>query len=454
MSAQAAQHVDEVAVAAPPAPDDWDDVFAVIDADRRRAIFFGFFIVLAGVLGLGSWAALAPLQSAVVAAGVVKVSTERKTVQHLESGIIKEILVKEGDKVAADQILIRLDDTNERARVGVMQGKLDRLRATLARLEAEQSGAQAIVFPPELTGRQNDVEISRLLASERQVFESRRDALAGEKEVLEQRNRQFAEQIAGLKTQIDSTNVQLSTIREEKDAVEILYKKGVYEKPRYLELKRSLARLQGQVGGHRSSIAQVEERIGEVHLRIIDLDRKRNEEVNTELQRVQNEIFDTRETLRAALNTLNRTDIRASQSGTVVGLNVHTVGGVIGSGQPILFIVPDGDVLVVEASVRPQDIDIVREGMGAEVRLTAFNSRNTPPLPGRVTLVSADSLPDSSGTQSFYRARIEIDPAHITDLELYPGMPAEVYLLTGEQTTLDYVLKPIEDAIQRALREE
>jgi HlyD family type I secretion membrane fusion protein len=196
----------------------------------------------------------------------------------------------------------------------------------------------------------------------------------------------------------------------------------------------------------------VEERIGEVDLRIIELEKKRVEENNAQMQQVQNDIFDTVETLRAARNTLERTDILAPQDGTVVGLSVHTVGGVIQSGKPILDIVPRGDVLVVEANVQPQDIDIVHEGLDAEVLLTAFNRRNTPALPGKVTRVSAYSFGDDSG--AFYRIRVEIDPQHTSDLQLYPGMPAEVYLLVGKQTALDYVLKPIEASLRRGLLEE
>ena len=451
MSTQAADERDEGDVR-PMAVDELPGYFAKIDRGRKRLIALGFSIVLLGFGGLGAWAALAPLQSAVVAQGIVKVSSERKTVQHLEGGVITDILVNEGDRVDAEQLLIRLDNTTPKARVELLQSKLDRLRATLARLLAEQTGLDTIEFPKDLLQRRDDDKVARLIASEQEVFKSRREALAGEKEVLLQRGRQYQEQIAGLKTQISSTRVQLGTIKEEKDAVEILYKKGVYEKPRYLELKRALARLQGQIGAHRSSIAQVEERIGEVELRIIDLEKKRAEQINTEMQKVQSEIFDTEETLRAARNTLERTDVRAPQAGTVVGLSVHTVGGVIRPGGDILDIVPEGDVLVVEARVRPEDIDIVHEGLEAEVLLTAFNRRTTPALPGFVTRVSADSFADDTGT--FYRIRVEIDPQHITDLELYPGMPAEVYLLTGQQTALAYLLKPIEDSLRRGLLEE
>lgn len=438
----------------PPRPLDEgnEELLKRLASGRRRLIAFGFLLVFGGFGGLGAWAALAPLQSAVVAGGTVKVASERKTVQHLEGGIISEILVKEGDRVNAGDVLIRLDDTTPRARVQLLQSQLDRLLANRARLEAEQAGLDEITFPEELLERQDDEKIAGLLAAERKVFESRRESLQGEKQVLEQRGRQFAEQIDGLKTQIRSTTVQLGTIREEKDAVEILYKKGVYEKPRYLELKRAMARLNGQIGSHRSSIAQVEERIGEVKLRMIELDKKRTEEVNTQLQKVQSDIFDSIERLRAAEETLKRISITAPTAGTVVGLSVHTVGGVIRGGTEILGIIPKGDTLVIEAQVKPQDIDLVHEGLKAEVLLTAFNRRTTPMMPGKVTRVSADSFASDVG--AYYLIRVEIDPEHVTDLQLYPGMPAEVYLLTGERTALSYILTPIETSLRRALREE
>lgn len=425
-----------------------------VEKSRRRLIWTGFLVIMLGVGGLGAWAAMAPLQSAVLAIGTVKVSSERKTLQHLEGGVVKEILIQEGDKVTAGQVLIRLDDLTAQARVDLLQGKLDRLKASLARLEAEQAGRDEITFPKELLSRSDDENVKVVIQGEIEAFNARRDAFNGENNVLEQRIRQYDQQIDGLKTQISSTRVQLSTIREEKDAVEILYKKGVYEKPRYLSLKRSHAQLEGQIGAHQSSIAQVEERIGEVKLRIIDLSTQRREENNAQMQRIQSDIFDNEERLRAAKDTLNRLAIRAPQDGTVVGLSVHTIGGVIKAGNRILDIVPRDDVLVIEANVRPEDIDIVHEGLSADVRLTAFNRRTTPTLPGLVTRVSADSFSDQSAGVAYYRVRVEIDPEHVTDLELYPGMPAEVYLLTGERTALSYFIKPIEDSIRRGLLEE
>jgi HlyD family type I secretion membrane fusion protein len=394
------------------------------------------------------------LQSAAVAPGVVKVSSERKTVQHLEGGIVKEILVRDGDVVEPGQVLIRLDDVTAKARVELLKRKRDSYSAMMARLDAERRGMEAIEFPQELLQRRDSQKIRSLINAEQQVFETRRDALQGEIDVLNQRIAQYEEQIAGLEMQIKSTATQLALIKEEQAAVEVLYKKGIYEKPKYLALKRNAANLEGQVGVHRSRIAEVNQQIAEVRLRIIDLKKQRSEQINGQLQKVQTELFDVNERLAAARDILERTEIRAPQDGTVVGLKVHTVEGVIGAGERILDIVPKNDTLIVETRVRPADIDIVYEGLNAEVRLTAFNMRTTPALPGKLTHISADSFPGTDGSAPYYRARVEIDPAHISDLELYPGMPAEVFLLTGERTVLSYLVRPIEDSIRRGLREE
>lgn len=423
------------------------------DASRRRLVFFGFLIILLGFGGLGAWAALAPLQSAAVAPGIVKVASERKKVQHLEGGIVKEILIKEGDQVEAGQVLIRLDDVAARSRVELLQRKLDGMKATLARLKAEIENRDSIEFPQELLDRRDDPKIAKMLEGEEQVFRTRRESLEGEKAVLRQRNTEYGEQVKGVQEQIRSTRKQLQTIKEELKAASVLYKKGIYEKPKYLSLVRASAKLEGQIGKLRSSIAQVKQRMAEIELRIIDLDKKRREEVNADLQRYQTNIFDTEERLRTARDTLRRVDIRAPQSGEVVGLTVHTVGGVIPPRATILEIVPRNDKLVIEATVRPADIDIVHEGLQAEVRLTAFNRRTTPALPGRLTRLSADRFATSDGT-AFYRAVVEIDPKHTRDLDLYPGMPAEVYLLTGKRTMLEYLIKPIQDSMRRGLIEK
>lgn len=430
------------------------DASPEIEASKQRLITVGFLIVILGFGGLGAWAALAPLRSASVAPGFVKVASERKTVQHLEGGIVKEILVQDGDEVTAGQVLLRLDDMAARSRVELLQGKHDSLTVTLARLQAEREGLKSIAFPPEFDARRTQERVSRLIAGEEEVFRTRRAKLDGQMNILRQRLSQFDEQVQGLQLQIKSTTTQLALVAEETDAAEFLLKKGVYEKPKYLALKRTTAKLEGEKGAHQSKIAEIKEQAAEVKLRIIDIEKKWDEEINAELQRVRTELFDTEERLRAAVNTLERTDITAPQHGTVVALAVHTIGGVIKAGGPILDIVPRDDSLIVEARIRPEDIDIVHEGLPAEVRLTAFNYRSTPTFQGRLAHLSADRLVDQSGNRPYYVAKVELDPESVKGFDLYPGMPAEVYLLTGERTTLQYILKPIVDSMHRGLLEQ
>ena len=422
---------------------------------QRRFMLAGFLVVVFGFFGLGAWAALAPLQSAALAPGVVKVATERKTIQHLEGGIVKEILVKEDQDVQAGELLIQLDDTIERTRVEMLRSRLDRLKINEARLQAERTGRERINIPEDLLARRDEPDVAELLTGEMDVFRSRRELFKGQADVYNQRSQEAEEQIVGLDAQMESAWTQLMYIQLETKAAEELLNKGIYEKPKYYALKRTAAQLTGQIGGYRSRIAEAKERIIENQLRVVELEKQTQKEVNDELQRTRTERFDLEDQLRVAEDTLARTSIKAPQDGTVVGLQVHTVNGVIKQGADILQIVPKNDKLVVEAEVRVQDIDLVHEGLQADVRFTAFNMRTTPTLPGRVTRVSADRFEDRYREgMPYYLAQVEIDASHAADLDLAPGMGAEVYIVTGTKTTMDYLLKPIKDSMRRGLLEE
>ena len=429
---------------------------STVQAERsqRRLVMAGFLIILLGFGGLGAWAALAPLQSAALAPGVVKVSSGRKIIQHLEGGIVKEILVKEGQEVSAGQVLIRLDDTIPRTRVEMLRGRLDRLLIRAARLEAERSGADRVAIPEELEPRRDEPEVAQLLAGEERVFRSRRDLLRGQTDVYRQRSQQAEEKITGLQDQMKSVRTQLNYIRKEIKAATQLLEKGIYEKPKYYALKRTEARLSGQLGAYRSKIAETRELIIENQLRVIELEKRTQKEINAQLQKARTDIFDLRDQLRVASDTLARTEIVAPEAGTVVGLQVHTINGVIKKGASILGIVPRDDRLIIEARVRIEDIDVVHRGLEAEVRLTAFNMRTTPTLPGKVTRVSADRFEDPRTGMAYYLAEVAIDPGHTNDLELFPGMSAQVYLVTGKRTTMEYLLKPIQDSIRKGLLEQ
>ena len=413
----------------------------------------GSLALVAGVGALGAWAALAPLKTAALASGFVKVAGERKTIQHLEGGIVREIMVREGQAVAKGQVLLKLVDVGARARHALLMVEHDALLAELARLEAERDDRRAPVFPDSLLGRRRDEAVERLISGELQLFNSRRASLFGQIEVLEQRKRQAREKIEGRQSEIDSTRTQLGFIVEELRGAETLLEQGMYLRTRYYALKRTEADLQGAIGRLSADVAEAEAQIGETELRIIDLRNQVRREVNDRIQDVRARLRDLAERLDAAADVLARTEIVAPESGTVIGLLAHTAGGVVGAGAPILQIVPSDDRLVVEAQVQLQDIDRIWTGMPAEVRFTAFNSRATPVFAARVSRISPDRFTDPVRQRAYFIAQVDIDRSLTGSLELQPGMPAEVYFVEGERTPLDYLIKPIREQLRRAMTE-
>jgi len=422
-----------------------------------RPIVGALVILLIFIGGLAAWAALAPLDSGAVAPGRVTVASNRKTIQHLEGGIIKELLVKEGDAVAAGQVLIRLDDTQPQARIGLLRSRQDTALAREARLIAELEGAEAIAFPQTLKMRQDEPEVAKLLAAEKAVFAARRRVFQGRIDIFRKRIVQLEKEIGSLQAQVVAASKRLALVEKERVGVEELVNEGGIAEARLWKLLQSMAELEGRRGEHQGLIARAQQRIGEADLEIIDLDNSMMNQVVSELRDVQPELADIRQRLKAAEHILVRTEIRAPQAGIVVGLNVHTETGVITPGGPILDIVPQNDTLVIEAMVNPTDIDVVHVGLPARVRLSAFKQRNTPQLEGHVTRVSADSLTDERSGVPYYLVRIDIDAAELEKLEgrkLYPGMPAEAIIVTGAQTALDYTLAPVTDSFRRAFRED
>ena len=411
------------------------------------ALFFG---------GFGSWAALAPLESAAMAPGVVSVFSNRKTVQHLEGGIIEEILVREGDVVRSGQLLVRLDDTQTRATLERMRGRYAAVAALEARLLAERDGRETVEFAAELSAARADPNIAEVLDGQINIFKSRRTSLAGQIAILKQRIAQSGEEIAGLQGQIAAEDVQIELIAEDTEMVRQLLDKGYARRPRLLELQRRAAEIAGARSQNVALIARAGQNIGEADLRISDLQATRLDEVMQLLHEAQNELNQLDEQVRAAEDMLRRTEIRAQRDGTIVDLQVHTAGGVIVPGARLLDIVPSDDRLVIEARIEPDDIDVVEAGLPARVRLTAFSQRNLKPIEARVMWVSADRLVDERTGEAFFLAWIELteDPAEvIPGGALYPGMAAEVMIATGERTALDYLLSPIIASVDRAFRE-
>jgi HlyD family type I secretion membrane fusion protein len=435
---------------------------AQIDAGTRRRMMLGVGL-LALMFGAGGyWMSTAPLNAAANAPGMVSADSQNKTIQHLEGGIIKAILVEEGSKVEAGQVLVQLDDTRANASYHLVMGQLWAALALDARLTAERDGAAAVTFAPELLAKQDDPAVASIMRTEKQIFTSRRDALAGEAAILRQRIGQHSEEIAGLQAQAASIEQQIGFIRDETLDTTYLVGKGLAPKPKLLALQRSASQLDGQRGQAAAEIARARQSIGELKLQIEQLSADRLNEVVDGLREVEGQIADLQQNRLAAEDTMERLAIRAPQSGTVVRLLFHTVGGVVAPGTPLLEFVPRDDKLIVEARLKPEDIGFVHVGMPAEVRVHAYNQRRLPLILGKVTYVSADRLieqksADKSGEQAYYLTRVEVDPESVALLpgaKLYPGMAADVVIETGERTALDYLLTPITTSLRKAFREQ
>ncbi|GHD53652.1 HlyD family type I secretion periplasmic adaptor subunit [Thalassobaculum fulvum] len=421
----------------------------------KRVLWIGYGIVFMffGVFGL--WAALAPLESGAVAQGQVQVSGNQRIVQHLEGGLIQEILVREGDRVKAGQPLIVLDPTRARTQYDRVHQQYVAALGREARLLAERANAQTVQFPGELTSDPNGIHAAEIVEGERRLFEGRRAAVENQLHLLDRRIAKAREEIAALKAQQRSDRRQLAIIDEEIFGVRELYEKGLERKPRLLALQRTQAELEGSIDNREALMARASQTIAETEFQKAGLVENTTAEIETDLRTVQNEIQDLRQQLTAARDALNRTTVTAPESGQIYGLRFHTRGGVIAPGDPILNLVPEGEELIVRAQLDPNDIDSVHEGALATVRLTSFNQRTFKPIEGHVTQISPDVVRPEQGPP-FYEARIRLDPAMLKrfEIDLVPGMPALAIISTGEQTMLDYLIAPIARSLETALREK
>lgn len=421
-----------------------------------KLVLIGALIIGGFFLGLGGWAAFVPLKSAAIAIGQVTVDGRRKTIQHLEGGIVREIVVKEGDEVAKGDLLVVLDDIRARSDVNLLNGRLAAALAIRARLAAERDRAEGIAFPDEIDRLINDEnERIELIEGELTIFEERRNFLSSQTSINRQRIEQLKSEIAGLRDEVVALNRQLDLIGQEEEGLSGLVEKGLARKPQLLELQRRQADLGGELARNKAAIARAQQQIGETELTIIDIRTRFLNEVVGQLQEVQTEIADLRDRMAAAADIIRRTEVTAPVSGVVVNVQINTAGGVISSGQPLLDIVPKAGGLTVEARVSPGDIDVVHSGLAAQVRISAFKIAENPILAGRVRTVSADALSDERTGETFYLAQIELDDLSPLPpgAELQPGMPAEVMIVTGEQTPLQYLLEPIRISLRRAMRE-
>lgn len=429
-------------------------------ADRRlRRIGIGVVLVIFG--GFGTWALVAPLSSAAHGQGVVAVENYRKTVQHLEGGIVRTIQVRDGDLVSKDQVLLTLDDTQSGAQLEVLRGQYLIALAREARVLAQRDTLPQVEYPPELLANAKDARAEEAMRVQTQTFQVRRSAQEGEITLYERQIGQLQAKAQGLRAQKQSRDHLVTSYRGELEDFEALLKEGYAEKQKVRELERNLAQTEGQRGELLSELAATELQVAETRLKILQLQKEMQREVAKELSEVQTDLFSLREKLQSLQDTVTRTVLRAPDSGMVLNLAVHTVGAVVRPGDRILDIVPQGENLIVEARISPIDIDRVHVGQLAEMRFTAFKMRDTPKIEGRVITLSADRLFDEREREQvpYYLARIEVTPQGLADLAraqlvLIPGMPVEVLINTGERTLFRYLLDPLVNTVARSFIEK
>lgn len=407
-----------------------------------------------GVFGL--WAFLAPLDSSALAPGVVVVKSYKKTVQHLDGGIVAKILVKDGDEVEAGQILMLLDDAQINAQLEIARSQWIALAAQVARLKAERDHLPQVEFPLDWEA-DTDSRIQEAKQAEMHLFKVRKAAHEGEINVLQQRISQISSKINGLQGQASSKSKLISSYSEEIEDLKALLADGFVDKQRLREIERSHAMNQGDIAQIKAEKASNELLITETRLQIMQLEKDFQGEVAGKLSEAQALLSDAEQRVSAAQDKLERTVIKAPADGMVLGLAVHTENGVIAPGTAILEIVPQQSDLIIEAQVSPMDIDRVAVGLTAEVRFTAFKQSQTPKMTGKVIQVSADRFIDEKTGQAYFQARVELtreSQDKLGSLQLLPGMPAEVLINTGERTLFQYLAQPASNAIARAMTED
>jgi HlyD family type I secretion membrane fusion protein len=424
---------------------------------RRTAltpvVFMGVLIVTLFFGCVGSWLYLAPLSSAAIAPAVLVVNSSRKVIKHLEGGIVSEILVGEGSRVRKGQVLLRLDDTHARATMQQLRGAYWAASALERRLIAERDGLRIVKFPDWMVADCSDPRCAKVMTAQHNIFAARKKSFAGRATILDQQIGQLEAEIAGLGQKMEAEERQRRLIREEIADVRQLHKKGLVRKPRLSALRRREAEIDGAMAGDRANVARLRQRIAETAIRKSELETARVNEAVVELREAQSQIFDLEERMRGAKEILGRIAVRAPDEGTVVELRVHTKGGVIAPGEQLLDLIPSKDSLLAEARIAPRDIDSVHPNLMAEVRLTALPQRNAKPLMGKLVSVSADRLIDQRTGESYYLGRIELSKTAAQDAPLYPGMQAEVIIETGAWTPFEYLIKPVLQSFNRAMRE-
>lgn len=425
-------------------------------SDVKSYVFGGALVAFLLIGGVGGWAATTDIAGAVLAPGAVVVDGNVKKVQHLSGGVIGSIHVKNGDQVAAGDLLLRLDETVTRANLQVVVKQLDEMTGRSARLKAERDGRALVPVPETFANRLEDPQIKDIVTGEQSLFESRRQTREGQKGQLRERILQLREEGEGITKQIAAKAREVDLIDNELSALAGLEAQKLVTSQKMMAMRREVARLDGEQAQLQAQAAQSKGRIAEIELQILQIDQELKTEIVKELREIQAKEAEFVERRVAAEDQLKRVEIRAPQAGLVHQLAVHTLGGVVNPGEPLMIIVPQGEKLVIEARVAPQDIDEARASKHATVRFPAFNQRTTPEIQGNVARISPEVTTEQQTGQSYFTARIELaddQMARLDGLKLVPGMPAEVQIKTEDRTALSYLWKPVADQFSKAFRE-
>lgn len=425
--------------------------------DWRVFAAAGYSIIFITFGIMGGWAAIAKVDRAVVATGYVSVETNRKTLQHLEGGIVRQIYVKEGDHVHQGQLLIRLEKLQAQANFDAASGQLLSALALESRLIAERDSAENIQWPAEFTSSQKDPTIAKLMDDQQAQFLERKETLNGQISIIEQKKKQLETEIQGIDIERDSTQRQVEYINKELVGLRELLKKQLVPTNRVYATERERTKLEGGIGKLISDKAKAQTAIKEMDVQIAQTRQKFNEDVATTLLEVRQKLNDYKQKHVVANDVLKRVDLTSPRDGVIQNLKVFTLGQVLKPGEPLLDIVPDDELLIVQAQFQPQDIDVVHAGQNAEIRFPAFHSRTLPMMAGTIETLSNDRMMDEALKQPYYLGTISIAKSEIPDeyrTRLRAGMPAEVIVAAGERTVMDYLISPISSAIRKTFIEQ
>ena len=429
---------------------------AVVDMDNERAQRWGWALLVVGFGGFLAWALLAPLDAGITAAGTVVVSGNRKAVQPLVPGKIVAILAKDGDRVTAGQVLVRFDDTQSRSQLDIAKGQWFTSLATEARLTAERTGSAAPEFSPVLKDESADPRALAAMLLQGQLFTTRRKSLSTELAAMREHMRGLELQMQGTEASMRAKEDQLGVLREQLKNLRNLADDGFMPRIRVQDHERTLSAMSGAIAEDTGSIGRSRQSIAEIKIRMVSREQDVRKEVEAQLSDIQRDASSLSSRLQGLQFDVLNTEVKSPASGLVMGVAVHTIGGVVAAGTPMMEIVPRDEVLKIEAQIPPHLIDKIKPGLPVDILFTAFDQASTPKISGNLTQVSADVLMDPKTNLPFFKASIDVTPEGMVTLkknEIRAGMPAEIFVRSGERTAMNYLLKPLLDRVRRSMTE-